>query len=132
MSDTDDDLPGAEPSLDALLQAARDLAGGGPGWDGVEPSSQALAKMHQAQRAVMRRQAIAFRDCFGTEAGRIVLETMLNETLRKAPDVINFDGSLDKLTVQLACREAVNGFVFGILQAIAQADDRQLEGRDHA
>ncbi|MBS1180436.1 MAG: hypothetical protein H6Q99_316 [Proteobacteria bacterium] len=132
MPDTEDDLPDAEPSLSALLNVVRDLTGGGPGWDGIEPSSQSLEKMRRAQQAAMRQQAMAFRDCFETEAGRIVLETLLNETLRKAPDVVNFDGPLEKLALQLACREAVNAFVFGILQAIAQADGNQLEGRDHA
>lgn len=132
MQDLEDDLPDAEPSLSSLLAIARDLTGGGPGWEGVEPSSQSLEKMRHEQQAAMRRGAIAFRDCFETEAGRVVLETILNETLRKAPDVVNFDGPLDKLALQLACREAVNAFVWGILQAIAQADGRQLEGRDHA
>lgn len=127
MSDTDDDLPDAEPSLAALLDLARDLTGGGPGWEGIEPSSQSLEKMRRAQQAAMRKQALAFRDCFSTDAGRMVLETMLNETLRKAPDVVNFDGPLDKLALQLACREAVNAFVFGILQAIAQADGQTIE-----
>lgn len=127
MSDTEEEIGGAEPSLDALLAMANDLLGGGPGWDGIEPSSQSLEKMRRAQQAAMRKQAIAFRDCFATDAGRTVIETMLNETLRKAPDVVNFDGPLDKLALQLACREAVNAFVFSILQAIAQADGKTIE-----
>lgn len=121
---------GGEPSVDALLRAMEDN-GMLSGWDGMDNAGQVIAKLTDDQNKAMRAEASLFRRVFGSGDGRKVLEIFLDRTLRRTAWPWQHLQSQDALLAYGLAREAQNGFVAAILQAMAHGHpDRTTKGRD--
>lgn len=129
IDDMPDDLAHAssEPSVQALL----DQFTGNAGW--TEMDSAALGKILQKQlsqqHARLRKEAIVFRDCFSTPAGRRVLEIMLDETLRRTAWPVAAISNINDLAGFGCFREGQNSIVANIIEAIAYANNSEVKPR---
>ena len=118
----------AEPSLQSLLS---ELTGKG-GWADLDSGTlgQMLKKSIDGQRAQMRKSALQFRACFReTEAGRAVLEMLLNQTLRSVTWPVHAMTDPQMLMAYGVWREGQNAFVASIIEAIAAADNVDIKPR---
>ena len=130
-ADMPDELPGeAEPTLQGLLGQ---LAGSG-GWADLDAGNlgKLLQKQMQLQRAAMRKEAMAFRECFATEAGKKVLQILLDMTLRRTAWPLHAMTDANMLQAYGLSREAENSFMAGIIEAIAFANNATLQPRSQA
>lgn len=124
---------GGEPSIDALMQQLKqDITGRLDGWDGLTDPAALMAKQRRDQQLAMKRQANDFRDCFMTPAGRHVLEHLLDQTLRARPYPVEANLTLDAITPLVIAHDAQCNFVWAILEAIALAENRQIQPRSQA
>lgn len=118
----------AEPSLQSLLEQ---LGAGGRGWADLDSQTlgKALEKQMRDQRQALRKEAIHFRECFSTPAGKIVLQSLLDQTLRAVtwPVSAMTDGQM--LMSYGIWREGQNAFMASIVEAIALANNSDVKPR---
>lgn len=120
-----------EPSIERLLSDLGTVLGGSdPGWNGIETTPAALQKQRTEATRVFKREANVFRDTFSTPAGRECLEIMKEMTLRSQPYPPEAMLPIDAITALCIAHNAQSNFVWSILQAIAQADNREAKPRN--
>jgi len=127
----DDTTPGAEPepSLQGLLEMA---IRGSSGWNDLEPSTlgKLLKKQLHDQQTAMRKSSLKFRACFmETEAGREVMQILLNQTLRTTTWPVSAMTDPQMLMAYGIWRESQNAFMAAIIEAIAAADNIDMKPR---
>lgn len=130
-----DEEGSAEPSLAGLLRNAAGAAGltDLAGWEGLDDRKigAALALSRQRQQKTMREEALLFRRVFIDSAdGRKVLDILLDQTLRRSAWPVFSMQSPEMLMAVGIWRESENSFVQGIIQAIAQAENKDVQRRD--
>jgi hypothetical protein len=132
-SDDTDTGSEAEPSLDGLFEQ---MLGGGANqpstWDQLDQGhlGKLLSKQLHDQRQRLRRDALKFRECFvNNPAGREVLQILLNQTLRVTAYPFNVITDAKMLMAFGMWREGQNQLVAGIIEAIAMADNKDMQPR---
>lgn len=131
-----DDMPedpapdGQEPGLDALMQQ---LMGSSGGWPQLEQQhiGKLFDKQLRDQQQALRKEAMAFRNCFSTPDGRRVLEIMLNQTLRQATWPVSAIRNVHDLMAYGVWREGQNALVANIIEAIAMANNNPVQTRSN-
>lgn len=127
--DMPDDLAEAtnEPSLQSLL----DQFTGQSGWAEMDTATigKILSKQLREQQARLRKDALVFRECFSTPAGRRVLQILLDETLRRVVWPVGAMGNMQDLTGYGVWREGQNAFAANIVEAIAFANNSDVKPR---
>lgn len=125
----DDTAGSAEPSLEALL----DKAMGGGGWPELNSKTigQLFDKQLRDQQQALRKDAMIFRECFSTKAGRRVLEIMLDQTLRQATWPVAAIRNIHDLTAFGIWREGQNALIANIIEAIAMAKNTAINPRSN-
>jgi hypothetical protein len=127
----DDLVPGSanEPSLEAMMNHIM-----GQGWPEVDAKTIGDLQQKQltAQRVAMRKEALLFRDCFATEAGRKVLDILLDQTLRAITWPLHTMQNADMMMAHGLWREGQNAFMAGIIEAIAMANNQDVKPRSTA
>lgn len=119
----------AEPTLQGLLSG---MLGEKSGWADLDSKTlgEMLSKQQQAQRQALRKEALAFRQCFmETDAGRKVIEALLDRTLRSTAWPVHQMRDAHMLMAVGIWREAQNSFVAAIIEAIAAADNLDMKQR---
>lgn len=124
------EFPDAEPSIDGVMAEIARQLGGGDGWPGIDTPAGAMLAQRGEMSSRAKREANVFRDTFATPAGRQCLELMLDMTLRKRAYPAELNLPIDAITPLVIAHDANCNFVFAILAAIAQADNRSIEPRD--
>jgi len=115
-------------SVDGLLGQLSDMLKEAEGWSGINSAGAGLAKMRDLQRAAFKREANLFRDVFSTPDGAKLLSLFFDRTIRRPQLPEGIIGmTMDQLAPVLLARHAENEFVRAIVEAIAQADNRQPE-----
>lgn len=123
---------GAEPSIDALLKTFGQDSGMA-GWEGLDHAGAVMRKVTDEQGKAMREQAALFRAVFNSPEGRQVLEIFLDQTLRRSAWPWAHLQNQEALLAYGIAREAENGFVAAILQALAHGkNDSEVKGRNDA
>lgn len=117
----------AEPTLHSLLEQFA----GGRGWGDLDSQTlgKALQKQMRDQQQALRKEAIHFRECFSTPSGKIVLQALLDQTLRAVtwPVSAMTDGQM--LMSYGIWREGQNAFMASIVEAIAVANNSDVKQR---
>lgn len=130
VTEESDDAPEGEPSLDGLLDIFN--AGNG-GWSDLNQKTlgKAMQAQTEAQSQRMRKEASLFRECFvDNAAGRKVLQIFLNQTLRSATWPVFQVRDAEMLMAIGIWRESQNSFVAAIIEAIAVANNQQVQPRN--
>jgi hypothetical protein len=105
-------FPGAEEIM-------RDLLGGGDGgWDGLaqRPGAEHLMEARARPNEELRR---CYAQVYGTDAGRRVIEDLLNQTLRRSPYSTDPAFSLDQQAAFGLVRQGQTTLMVHILAMIA-------------
>lgn len=121
-----------EPSIDRLLGQLGGMLGveTDAGWGEINDAGKALHRQRSEAARVFKREANIFRDTFSTPAGRECLEIMLEQTVRTQPYPPEAMLPLEAITPLVIAHNAQCNFVWSILQAIAQADNREAKPRN--
>ncbi len=120
-----------EPSAQSLLeQLGRAMGGDMEGWAGIDGSSGALHRQRQESAAAIRKEAAVFRDTFATADGQKCLQLMIDQTLRAQPYPVDAMLPMDAITPLVIAHNAQCNFVWAILEAIAQAENRPATPRN--
>lgn len=120
-----------EPSVHSLLAQIGRMTGGDlDGWSGIDGSAGGLHRQRQEGAAVIRKEAAIFRDTFATEAGQKCLQLMVDQTLRAQPYPVDAMLPIDAITPLVIAHNAQCNFVWAILEAIAQAENRPATPRN--
>lgn len=120
-----------EPAVDGLLARLGQMLGidADNGWSGIDDAGKGLQKQRMDAARAFKAEANIFRDTFTTDAGRRCLEIMLDRTVRSQPYPIDQFLPMDVITPLVLVHNAQCNFVWAILQAIAQADNREAKPR---
>lgn len=121
-----------EPSVDGLLSSISKLLGNetSEGWGDINDAGKALQKQRQEAAQAFKAEANVFRDTFASDAGRKCLAIMLERTVRTQPYPPEAMLSIDAITPLVIAHNAQCNFVWSILQAIAQADNKEAKTRN--
>lgn len=109
------------PDLETLLKGV-----GEGGWADLDNLEAKAAEQAKASREAALLKAQTFEACFGTRAGKEVLEWLLSMTIYRPPAWRgNTFESLDKITGYGLFREGQNSIAWTILEALAVARGEQ-------
>lgn len=129
--DADTQMLDVEPSVDGLLNQIANMLNldTDTGWGAIDDAGKGLHKQRQQAAAAFKREANIFRDTFSTDAGRRCLAIMLDQTVRTQPYPPEAMLPIEAITPLVIAHNAQCNFVWSILQAIAQADNREAKPR---
>lgn len=104
----------AEPSFESLLKG---IGGGKGGWDQLAGITSATKEVSENREAAGLETKRAFAALFNSVNGRIVMEFLLDQTLRRAPASNEFN-SIEAEALHIRERKGQNGIVCTILQMV--------------